>query len=97
MPYRPSDANHWYYRVFKPSVENRYLLQNEPDDWSRLQVWDGKELKPAMGKGFFGTVVIDDGVFAHRHLLLLSKGGQRDGRNHAHQHQHRQERAKQPR
>ena len=67
MPYRPSDANHWYYRVFKPSVESRYLLQNEPDDWSRLQVWDGKELKPAMGKGFFGepTQAQIDRLYSH--------------------------------
>lgn len=50
----PSDAILWYYRSFKPSVESDQLLQNNPQDWSRLRVWDGENLVPAMPEGFSG-------------------------------------------
>ena len=55
MPVRPTDAMHWYYRVFKAEVETSKLLQNNPTDWTRLQVWDGTSLKPAMPDGFSGV------------------------------------------
>lgn len=53
MP-KPSEANLWYYRLFKPYVEGDQLLQNSPEDWARLQVWDGNGLKPVMPDGFSG-------------------------------------------
>ena len=53
MP-RPSEAILWYFRLFKPYVEEKQLLQNSPEDWSRLQVWDGNGLKPVMPDGFSG-------------------------------------------
>ena len=55
MPVRPTDAIHWYYRVFKARVETTMLLQNNPADWTRLQIWDGTSLKPAMPDGFSGV------------------------------------------
>lgn len=55
MPYMPSEAINWYYRVFKPSVESKFLLQNNPQDWARLQVWDGNGLKPVMPERFRGV------------------------------------------
>ena len=51
MP-KPSDAILWYHRLFKPYVEENQLLQNRPEDWARLQVWDGNGLKPVMPDGF---------------------------------------------
>lgn len=53
MP-KPSDAILWYHRLFKPYVEENQLLQNRPEDWARLQVWDGNGLKPVMPDGFSG-------------------------------------------
>ena len=55
MPFRPTDAMHWYYRVFKAEVEVIDLHQNKPKDWTRLQVWDGNSLKPVMPEGFSGV------------------------------------------
>ena len=54
MP-KPSEANLWYYRLFKPYVETDQLLQNNPEDWARLRVWDGNTLKPVMPEGFSGV------------------------------------------
>lgn len=53
MP-KPSDAILWYHRLFKPYVEENQLLQNSPEDWARLQVWDGNGLKSVMPDGFSG-------------------------------------------
>ena len=53
MP-KPSEAFLWYFRLFKPYVEENQLLQNSPEDWSRLQVFDGNSLKPVMPEGFSG-------------------------------------------
>lgn len=50
----PSDAILWYYHVFKPKEEEKQLLQDNPQDWARLQVWDGEKLVPAMPEGFSG-------------------------------------------
>lgn len=55
MPVRPSAAIHWYYRVFKAEVETVEFLQNNPKDWTRLQVWDGTSLKPVMPESFSGV------------------------------------------
>lgn len=54
MPTLPTEAIHWYYRVFKPSVENDQLMHNNPEDWNRLRIWDGTTLKPAMPPNFSG-------------------------------------------
>ena len=53
MP-KPNEAFLWYFRLFKPYVEENQLLQNSPEDWSRLQVFDGNNLKPVMPEGFSG-------------------------------------------
>lgn len=54
MP-KPSEAILWYYRLFKPYVEEAHLLQNNSEDWARLQVWDGDGLKSVMPEGFSGV------------------------------------------
>lgn len=54
MPYPHSDAIHWYYRVFLPRVQDKLLLPDRAEDWSRLQIWTGTELKPVFPPDFSG-------------------------------------------
>lgn len=81
MPYPHSEAIHWYYRVFMPAVQNSTLLTNKPEDWARLQVWDGNSLKPAMPAGFSGDPTEDqiNQLYAHvqnRELFFFELGQQ---------------------
>lgn len=55
MPVNQFDANVWYYQDFLADKQGIEFLQNRPEDWSRVQVWDGNALKPAMEPGFQGV------------------------------------------
>lgn len=81
MPYPHSKAIHWYYRVFMPAVQHSILLPNKPEDWARLQVWDGNSLKPAMPAGFSGVPTEEqiNQLYAHvqnRELFFFELGQQ---------------------
>ena len=81
MPYPHSEAIHWYYRVFMPDVQHSKLLPNKPEDWARLQVWDGNSLKPAMPAGFSGVPTEEqiNQLYAHvqnRELFFFELGQQ---------------------
>ena len=81
MPYPHSEAIHWYYRIFMPDVQRSKLLPNKPEDWARLQVWDGNSLKPAMPAGFSGVPTEEqiNQLYAHvksRELFFFELGQQ---------------------
>ena len=81
MPYPHSEAIHWYYRIFMPAVQHSKLLPNKPEDWARLQVWDGNSLKSAMPAGFSGvpTEAQINQLYAHaqnRELFFFELGQQ---------------------
>jgi hypothetical protein len=81
MPYPHSEAIHWYYRIFMPVVQHSKLLPNKPEDWARLQVWDGNSLKPAMPAGFSGVPTEEqiNQLYAHvqnRELFFFELGQQ---------------------
>ena len=81
MPYPHSKAIHWYYRVFMPDMQHSRLLPNKPEDWARLQVWDGNSLKPVMPAGFSGVPTEEqiNHLYAHaqnRELFFFELGKQ---------------------
>lgn len=81
MPYPHSEAIHWYYRVFMPAMQHSRLLPNKPEDWARLQVWDGNSLKTAMPAGFSGVPTEEqiNQLYAHvqnRELFFFELGQQ---------------------
>lgn len=51
----------WYTLEFRDLVEQSRTLGQEslqegrPEDWKRLQIWDGQNLVPAMPDGFHGS------------------------------------------
>ena len=55
MPVNPSQAKLWYYEDFLTVTQNVDILPGQPKDWSRLRVWDGQNLKPAISDDFRGT------------------------------------------
>ena len=79
MPYPHSEAIHWYYRIFMPDMQKSKLMPNKPEDWARLQVWDGNSLKPALPEGFSGvpTEAQIEQLYAHvksRELFFFELG-----------------------
>lgn len=59
MPVKPSEAKLWYYEDFLTVTQNKDILSGQPKDWSRLRVWDGQNLKPAIADEFQGTPTDD--------------------------------------
>ena len=54
MPGKQLDANVWFYQDFMSARLGKAFWPNRPEDWSRLRVWDGNTLNPAMEQGFQG-------------------------------------------
>ena len=48
------NANVWFYQDFLNDAQKQEFWLNRPEDWSRLQIFDGTTMKPAMEPGFKG-------------------------------------------
>ena len=73
MPELYSNAEYWFHRAFKAQVQKAKLLLNNPEDWARLQVWDGNGLKPVMVEGFSGEPTLEQILEADRLARLAVK------------------------
>lgn len=54
MPGKQLNANVWFYQDFMSARLGKEFWPNRPEDWSRLRIWDGNTLNPAMEQGFRG-------------------------------------------
>lgn len=54
MPANVSQAKVWYYQDFLSYARDLHILTDHPEDWERLQVWDGSALRPAIPGGVNG-------------------------------------------
>ena len=67
----------WYTLEFRDLVEQSRTLGQEslqegrPEDWKRLQIWDGQNLVPAMPDGFHGSPSLEQ----QAHLQKAAKEG----------------------
>lgn len=68
MPELYSKAEYWFHRAFKAEVQKARLLLNNPEDWARLQVWDGNGLKPVMVEGFSGEPTLEQINMLYSHV-----------------------------
>lgn len=68
MPELYSNAEYWFHRAFKAEVQKAKLLLNNPEDWARLQVWDGNGLKPVMSEGFSGEPTLEQINMLYSHV-----------------------------
>lgn len=54
MTEKQLQANVWFYQDFLNDAQKQEFWLNRPEDWSRLQIFDGSTMKPAMEPGFKG-------------------------------------------